>query len=254
MLNRVLIVDPHQPEALTTLTREIYDTILAAASTAHNVAVPDRTLAARFNELYWDVYAQTWRMDLSLGMEMGGLNKPTPADYLYRLIPAMEKLAVVRPEDLENRLRLGAAYRWNNDQLAAIETHEKLLKEIPTERTGLRARVLIELAMSRIAKASWNRTFDDPGIVQAYAEASEAFKLTDSPLDKFTAAYTLAYGLAFRPDRDNRAMLEHLQEAQRWYAQLAGASPTSWRYLLQNDTLKGVIQADPALRPLLAVS
>jgi hypothetical protein len=254
MLNRVLIVDPRQPEALTVLTRDLYDTIVSTAATSHKLSIPDPTLAARFNELYWDVYAQTWRMDLSLGMEMGGLNKPTPADYLYRLIPAMEKLAEVRPDNIQNRLRLGTAYRWNNDQMAAIEIHEKLVAEIPTARSAIRSEALIELAMSRIARVSWNRTFDDPGILQAYKEAEEALTLTDDPLDKFAAAYTMAYSLAFTPHRDNHAMLSHLQEAQRWYMQLAGASQESWRYLLANDTLKGVIEADPALKPLLAAS
>jgi hypothetical protein len=252
MLNRILLVDPSQPEALSTLTRDIYETILAAAATTHKLSVPDPTLAERFNELYWDVYAQTWRMDLSLGMEVGGLTRPTPADYLYRLIPAMEMLARVRPEDIQNRLRLGTAYRWNNDQLPAIETHERLVRDIPSTHSAARARALIELAMSRIARVSWNRTFDDPGILQAYKEAEEALTLTDHPLDKFAAAYTMAYSLAFMPQRDNEAMLKHLQEARQWYLQLAGATPESWRYLLANDTLKGVIEADPSFKPLLA--
>jgi hypothetical protein len=193
-------------------------------------------------------------MDIALGMEVGGLPKPTPADYLYRLIPAMEMLAKVRPGDLENRLRLGIAYRWNNDQLAAIAAHEALLKEIPPERYVHRARALIELAWSRIARVSWNRTFDDPGIIQAYKEAEEAYKFTDRPLDKFAAAYTMAYSLAFTPKRDNHAMLELLTDAQRWYLELAGASMDSWRFLLANDNLKGVIEADPVFKPLLAAS
>ncbi len=254
LLNRVLIVDPFQPDALTALSHELYKTILAAAEATHQVAVHDEALAARFNVLYWDEYAETARMDIALGMEMGGRSKPTPADYLYRMIPAMEKLAQVRPEDLENRLRLGQAYRWNNDQLAAIATHEALLTQIPTARAAVRARALIELAWSRIAKVAWNRTFEDPGIVQAYQEAQEAFKLTDDPLDKFTASYTMAYSLIFTPNRDNRAILEHLTEAHRWYGQLAGTSQESWRYLLSNSTMKGLIESDPALQPLLAAS
>ncbi len=90
--------------------------------------------------------------------------------------------------------------------------------------------------------------------LRAYKEAEEAFKLTDRPLDKFTAAYTMAYSLAYMPNRDNHAMLEKLTEARRWYLQLAGASVDSWRYLLLNDTLKGVVEADPAFKPLLTAS
>ncbi|MBM4121289.1 MAG: hypothetical protein FJ249_01675 [Nitrospira sp.] len=254
MLNRVLIIDQVQPEALTLLTRDLYQTLLSAGAVEHKITIGDGELAQRFDELYWDTYAQTTRMDISLGMEVGGLSKPTPADYLYRLIPAMEMLAKVRPGDLENRLRLGIVYRWNNDQLAAIAAHEALLKEIPPERYIHRVRALIELAWSRIARVSWNRTFDDPGIIQAYKEAEEAYKFTDRPLDKFAAAYTMAYSLAFTPKRDNQAMLELLTDAQRWYLELAGASMDSWRYLLANDNLKGVIEADPVFKPLLASS
>lgn len=252
MLNRVLIVDPNQPDALTALTRDLYQAILNDGAATHKVPVNDDALAVRFNEFYWNTYSQTTRMEISLGMEMGGLSKPTAADYLYRMIPAMEKLAQVRPEDLENRFRLGNAYRWNNDQLAAIAVHEALLKQIPPERATLRARALIELAWSKIAKVAWNRSFDDPIIVEAYKEAEEAFKLSDRPVDKFAAAYTMAYSLAFTPNRDNRAMLEHLTEARRWYLQMGGASPDSWRYLLANDTLKGVVEADPVFQSILA--
>ncbi len=252
MLNRVLIVDPNQPDALTALTRDLYQAILNDGAANHKMQVGDEALAVRFNEFYWNTYSQTTRMEISLGMEMGGLSKPTPADYLYRMIPAMERLAEVRPEDLENRFRLGNAYRWNNDQLAAITTHEALLKQIPPERATLRVRALIELAWSKIAKVAWNRIFDDPVIVEAYKEAEEAFKLSDRPVDKFAAAYTMAYSLVFTPNRDNRAMLEHLTEARRWYLQVGGASQDSWRYLLANDTLKGVVEADPAFHSLLA--
>jgi len=254
LLNRVLIIDPGQPDALTTLTRDLYTSILRDGAATHKFAFGDPVLATRFDELYWDTYAQTTRMDIALGMEMGGLLKPTTADSLYRMIPAMEKLAQVRAEDLQNRLRLGIAYRWNNDQLAAINTHEALLKDTPKEHVPFRARVLIHLAWSRMAKVAWNRIFDDPIIFDAYKAAEEAFALTENPVDKFTAAYTMAYSLAFTPKRDNHKMLEHLTEARRWFLQLRGASPDSWRYLLANDTLKGVVEADPVFAPLLAAS
>jgi hypothetical protein len=250
MLNRVLIIDPSQAEALTLLTRDLYQAVLNLAAAAHHVPVNDPALATVFNELYWNTYAQTTRTDLSLGMEMGGLAQPTAADFLYRMIPAMRQLASVRPQDLENRLRLGNAYRWNVDQLAAIELHESLLKEIPPQRTAARARVLTELAWSRIAKVAWNRTFDDPGIQQAYTEAEEARRLADAPLDRFVAAYTMAYSLLFTPQRDNRLILERLTEAKTLYRDLPGASPASWTYLLSHESLKMVLDADPIFAPL----
>lgn len=254
MLNRVLILDPAQTDALTTLTRDLYAAILRDGAAAHKFTFSDAVLTARFDELYWDTYAQTTRMDIAMGAEMGGVRTPTTADLLYRMIPAMEKLAQVRPEDVENRLRLGIAYRWNNDQLPAINTHEALLADIPPERAAFRARVLIHLAWSRIAKVAWNRIFDDPVVPRAFEAAEEAFALTHSPVDKFVAAYTMAYSLAFSPKRDNQKMLEHLSEARRWFLDLGGASPDSWRYLLGNDTLRGVVEADPAFKPLLAAS
>jgi hypothetical protein len=64
----------------------------------------------------------------------------------------------------------------------------------------------------------------------------------------------MAYSLAFMPTRDNKKMLELLTEARRWYLQLPGASQNSWQFLLQNDTLKGVIEADPSFQSLFVSS
>ena len=68
------------------------------------------------------------------------------------------------------------------------------------------------------------------------------------------ATYAMAYSLAFTPDRDNRTMLELLTDAEHWFDRIPGSSHEAWRYLLANDTLKGVIQADPSFEPLLGVS
>jgi hypothetical protein len=252
LLNRVLLIDPFQPEALTLLSRDLYETLLAEAGALQRVPVTNDALAMRVNQVYWDTYAQTTRTEISLGMEMGGFSKPTPADYLFRMIPAMENLAKVRPEDLENRIRLGIAYRWNNDQLAAIDTHEALVKDIPRAQTDRRARALIELAWSRIAKVAWNRILDDPGIPLAIREAEEAYTLTEAPIEKFMAAYTVAYGMIFSPTRDNRAVLDRLTDARDWYLKAPGGSPESWRVLLENDNVKGLVEADPAFQPLFA--
>ncbi|HZS12165.1 MAG TPA: hypothetical protein VFA38_07930 [Nitrospirales bacterium] len=254
LLNRVLLIDPAQPDALLLLTHDLYDILLASANSLHHVPVGERGLAMTFNEMYWNTYAQTTRMELSLGMDMGGTTAPTPADYLYRLLPAMEKLAQVNPADYVNRLRLGMAYRWNNDQLAAIGVHEALLADLTPKQHALRERTLIELAWSRIARVSWNRTFDDPSIMQAYREAEEAAKIAEDPVHKFLASYTMAYALLFTPSRDNAAILKHLTDAREAYLKISGATPASWRYLLENDNVKGVVEADPAFKPLLAAS
>jgi hypothetical protein len=254
LLNRVLIVDPSQPEALTALSRELYRELLAAGARRHHQTILDPALAVRFDELYWTMQAQTGRLDISLGMEMGGFPEPTPADYLYRMIPVMERLAEVRPEDVENRLRLGIAYRWLNDQPAAIATHKALLAAVPAERVALRARLLTELAWSRVAKVVWNRTYEDPDLKKASGEADEAFKLAEGPLEKFVAAYARGYAVVFRPERRSLDLMEPLTEARQWYEQVPGASLETWRYLLDYEGFKGVIEADPLLKPLLAAS
>jgi hypothetical protein len=254
MFNRVLLVDPSQAEALTALSREMYQALLNAGAAVHKVLLGDAALAVRFNELYWNTVSQTTRMEIAEVSHLAQRGQPLPADFLFRMLPALETLARLAPEDHENRLKLGIAYRWNREHENAIAVHEQLVKEVPPERPASRARVLLELAWSRIAGVEWSRRIEDPGIQAAYREAEEATRLADRPLDKFTGAYTMAYSLAFTPNRDNKKMLELLTEARRWYLQLPGASQNSWQFLLQNDTLKGVIEADPAFQSLFVSS
>jgi hypothetical protein len=252
MLNRVLIIDPNQVEALMVLSRHLYAIVLREAIPFHKLTVRDPALALVVNEHFWNIYSQAVRMDLSLGMEMGGFDKPTTADYLYRMLSAMQALAVVRPEQLDNRFRLGVALRWNNDQEPAIATHQSLVKAIPPERRAGRAEALIQLAWSRINKVAWNRNFDDPDIRVAYQDADEALTLADLPLDKFMAEYTKAYSLLFTPDRDNRAILERLTEAKRWFAEIPGQTPDIWQFFIGAESLKAVLDADPIFQPILA--
>ena len=252
MLNRVLIIDPNQAEALMVLSRHLYVVVLREAFPFHKLTVRDPSLALVVNEHFWNIYAQSTRMDLSLGMEMGGFDKPTTADYLYRMLSAMRTLAVVRPEQLDNLFRLGVAYRWNNDQEAAIATHQSLVKAIPAQRRAGRAEALLQLAWSRINKVAWNRNFDDPDIRVAYQDADEALTLADLPLDKFLAEYTKAYSLLFTPDRNNQALSEQLTEAKRWFAEIPGQTPDIWQFFIGAESLKAVLDADPIFQPILA--
>jgi hypothetical protein len=251
MLNRVLIIDPNQADALMVLSRHLYALVLREAVPFHKLTVKDPALALVVNEHFWNIYAQSVRMDLSLGMEMGGFDKPTTADYLYRMLSAMRTLAVVRPEQLDNRFRLGVALRWNNDQEAAIETHRSLAKAISTDRRAGRAEALIQLAWSRINKVAWNRILDDSDIRAAYQNADEALTVADLPLDKFMAEYTKAYSLLFTPDRDNRAILEQLTEAKRWFAEIPGQTQDIWNFFIGAESLKAVLDADPIFQPML---
>jgi hypothetical protein len=252
LLNRVLIIDPNQPEALSVLTKDLYAAILREAGQAHKLNVKDPALAMAVNEQYWNVYAQGERLDLSLDMEMGGLEQPTTADYLYRLLPALRTLAQVRPEQLDNRFRWGAALRWNLDQDLSIEVHEQLVKDVPAERKSAKAEALLQLAWSRINKVAWNRNLDDKDVRAAYQDADRAGSFAEIPLDKFIAEYTKAYSLLFTPNRDNAEILKRLTEAKRWFGEVPGHSQQIWAFFIGADSLKSVLDADPIFQPLLA--
>jgi hypothetical protein len=252
LLNRVLIIDPNQAEALTVLTKDLYSAILREAMQAHKLNVKNPALAMAINEQYWNVYAQGERLDLSLDMEMGGLEQPTTADYLYRLLPALRTLAEVRPEQLDNRFRWGVALRWNLDQDLSIEVHEQLVKDVPSERKSAKAEALLQLAWSRINKVAWNRNLDDRDIRAAYQDADQAVGFAEIPLDKFIAEYTKAYSLLFTPNRNNAAILERLTEAKRWFGEVPGNNQQVWDFFIGADSLKSVLDADPIFQPLLA--
>ena len=252
LLNRILLIDSRQADALTVLTRHLYATLLQEAASRHNVLIKDQTLSLVVDEFYWNIYAAAGRLDLSNAMEMGGFSQPTPADFLYRMLPAMETLSATHPEQLDTRLRLGIAYRWNNDQVPMIETFESLLRDIPDDRKSLRAEVLLQLAWSRINKVSWNRILHDPESFRAYTDAETALGLAEQPLGKFLAEYTMAYSMIFMPDYgDKTKMLRHLTEARQWFDQIPGKPNAVWRYFLHADLLKAVLDADPLFKPIL---
>lgn len=253
LLNRVLLIDPKQPDALTVLTRHLYSVLLHEGRNGHQLNVKNPSLGIVVDEFYWNIYAQGARMDLSNSMEMGGLSQPTPADFLYRLIPALQTLVSIRPDQLDNRFRLGVAYRWNNDQIPMVETFEALVKDIPDNRKTPKAEALLQLAWSRINKVSWNRILHDPETPQAYADAEASLALAELPLDKFLAEYTMAYSMIFLPNYgDKPKMLQHLTEAKRWFDEVPGNTEEVWRYFLKTELLHAVLDADPMFKPILA--
>jgi len=253
MLNRILIIDPHHVEALTILTRNLHAVLLREATQSHKLNVKDSALSLAVNEFYWNIYAAAGRLDLSNAMEMGGFSQPTPADFLYRLLPALETLATTHPKQLDTRFRLGMAYRWNNDQVPMIETFEALVKDIPTDRRTPRAAALVQLAWSRINKVAWNRILHDPDSVRAYEDAHASSAIAELPLDKFLAEYTMAYSMIFMPNYgDKNQMLRHLTEAKRWFDEIPEKDEEVWRYFLHSELLKAVLDADPMFRPILA--
>lgn len=255
LLNRILIIDPNQVDALRVLTRNLYAVLLREAAQNHKLIVKDPTLSLTVNEFYWTTAAASDRLDLALGMEVGGFSQPTPADLLYRLLPALQTLARTHPEQLDNRFRLGMAYRWNNDQGPMIETFEALVKDVPADRKTPKSEALLQLAWSRINKVAWNRVLHDPDSVRAYEDALASAALAELPIDKFLAQYTMAYSMVFMPDYgDKTQMLQHLTEAKRWFDEIPGKDDQVWRYFLASDGLKAVLDADPMFQPLLAAT
>lgn len=253
LLNRILMIDSRHIDALTVLTRHLYAELIHEAGNRHRLSIKDRALSLAVDEFYWNIYAAAARLDLSNNMEMGGFSQPTPADFLYRMLPAMETLTETRPDQLENRFRLGIAYRWNNDQLPMIETFESLIQDIPEHRKTPKAEALLQLAWSRINKVAWNRILHDPESLRAYANAEAALGLAELPLDKFLAEYTMAYSMIFMPDYgDKTKMLRHLTEAKHWFDQVPGKDDAVWQYFLHTELLKAVLDADPLFHPILA--
>lgn len=253
MLNRILIIDPHQIDALTILTRNLHTVLLREAAQNHQLLVKDPALSMTLNEFYWNTSAASTRLDLSNAMEMGGFSQPTPADFLYRLLPALETLASIRPEQLDCRFQLGMAYRWNNDQRRMIPTFEALVNDIPADRKTPKAEALVQLAWSRINKVAWNRILHDPDSVRAYEDAYASSAIAELPLDKFLAEYTMAYSMIFMPDYgDKNRMLQHLTAAKRWFDEIPGKDDEVWRYFIHSERLRAVLDADPMFQPILA--
>ena len=255
LLNRILIIDPQQTEALTVLTKHLYTVLLQDAARNHKLLIKDSVLAQTVNEFYWTIAAASDRLDLSLGMEVGGFSQPTSADLLYRLLPALQTLARTHPEQLENRFRLGMAYRWNNDQVPMIQTFEALINDIPADRKSLKTEALLQLAWSRINKVAWNRILHDQDSVRAYEDANASLELAERPLDKFLAEYAMAYSMIFMPNYgDKGQMLHHLTEANRWFNDIPGKDDEVWRYFLHSSLLKAILDADPIFQPILATA
>ena len=124
--------------------------------------------------------------------------------------------------------------------MAAISSPQEILTQVPSDQNALRAKLLLELAWSRIGKVAWNRHFDDPDLMRGYEEAKKAFGLAEDPLDKFNATYAMAYSLAFRVPLDKKSMVDLLTQARDWFDQIPGATPEAWAYMLPQRYVKGV--------------
>jgi hypothetical protein len=66
----------------------------------------------------------------------------------------------------------------------------------------------------------------------------------------------MAYCMIFMPNYGDKAtLLHHLTEAKRWFDQIAEKHEQDdvvWRYFLNTELLKAVLDADPMFQPILA--
>ena len=118
----------------------------------------------------------------------------------------------------EQRRRLGALTRWNNDPTSALGIHETLLRDT-APGTAEHAKILTEMAWDRIQFVSWNRRYDHPWLQQAHAEAEQAVELLTQPHDALHAHYALvaveSLSVPRNPDRFEQRMRQVKQDLDR---------------------------------------
>ena len=186
LLTRLLLIDPNHTDAHRLRGEDAYQAFLKQGIAKGGLAANDEGALQRIAELYWTIQAQTWRQELTAVAE----GYEPAADALYRSLASYEVLGQLQQATPEQRRRLGALTRWNNDPTGALGIHEALLHDT-TSGTAEYAKILTEIAWDRIQFVSWNRRYDHPWLQQAHAEAEQAVKLLTLPYDMLHAHYAL---------------------------------------------------------------
>lgn len=234
LLTRLLLLDPTDAEAHALRGDDAYADFLKQGVLKGGLAARDEDALRRQAELYWTVQAQTWRQELTAVAE----GYEPAADTLYRAIASYETVAQQPHSSREQRRRLGALNRWNNDPVAALALHEPLLADTPADSPEY-GRLLTEMAWDRIQWVSWERRYDHPWLDQAAREARQAVALLDQAHDRLVANYALAAVEALRVPRDTDAFQRHLQEVKRDVDQIPGTKGLKG-HLLANDLVKAL--------------
>ena len=236
LVSRLRGLAPQNSEVNAVLGDMYYEDFLEQGSAKSGIHVEQPESLARALELFWTLEAQTWRQELTA---VSNEYEPAAAA-LYGAIGSYEILVRNGAADMEQRRRLGALYRWNNDSDLALETHDQLLKELnPTALES--GRILSEIAWDKIQWVSWNRKYDHPWLDQALQQAKEAEERSQGPVDKLYASYARLVAEALHVPRNARAVEERLQVVKTWHDK-AGKSEELWALLVGNDMVKSLLE------------
>ncbi|WP_455378044.1 hypothetical protein [Petrachloros mirabilis] len=235
LISRLRTLSPQNSELNGVIGDIYYEDFLAQASAKSGIKTDDAPLRIRSLELFWTLQAQTWRQELTAVS-----NEYEPAaTALYGAIGAYEVVLRNGSADTEQRRRLGALYRWNNDSDSALHTHEQLFKELGSTASEA-GRVLSEIAWDKIQWVSWNRKYDHPWLGQALQQAKEAEERSQGAGDRLMASYAHLVAEALHVPRNGAAVEQQLQVVKSWHDR-AGKAEGLWALLVGNDLVKSLL-------------
>lgn len=234
LLTRLLLLDPTDGDAHRLRGDDAYLAFLRQGVTKGGLAARDDHALWREAELYWTLQAQTWRQELTAVAE----GYEPAADTLYRAIASYDTLVQAQRATPEERRRLGALNRWNNDPGAALAIHEPLLAET-TPDTPFYGLVLADIAWDRIQWVSWERRYDHPWLEQAVGEANKAAALLNRPEEKVIADYVLVAAESLRVPRNAEAFNRHLTVVKQDVDRIPGTKGLLG-HLVANDLVKAL--------------
>jgi len=241
LLTRLLLIDSDHAETHTLRGDDNYQAFLHQGVEKGNLAARDEGVLRRIAELYWTIQAQTWRQNLTAVSE----GYEPAADALYRAIASYEAIDRQHLGTAEQRRRLGALTRWNNDAIAALEIHESLLRDTQAG-TPEYGRVLTEIVWDRIQWVSWERRYDHPWLQQADTEAEQAAQLVTEPSDRLSAHYARVAVESLLVPRNLERFHSRLQQVKQDLDQMAGLKGLQGQ-LLANDLVKALSPESAAI-------
>lgn len=241
LVSRLSALAPQNPEVNAVIGDLNYDDFLAQGVVKSGFRTDHAEMRARSLELFWTLQAQTWRQELTA---VSNEYEPAAAA-LYGAIGAYEILLHQGTAGTEQRRRLGALYRWNNDPDSALRAHGQLLQELDPA-TPEHGRVLNEMAWDKIQWVSWNRLYGHPWLSQARQQAQEAEERAQGAADKLSAAYTHLVAEALQVPLNGAAVEQQLQIVKSWHDQ-AGKTEGLWVFLVGNDLVKSLLAEGAAV-------
>lgn len=241
LLTRLLLIDPDHAETHALRGDDNYQAFLQQGVGKGALSASDEGALHRIAELYWTIQAQTWRQNLTAVSE----GYEPAADALYRAIASYETIDQQHHITPEQRRRLGALTRWNNDAITALEIHESLLRDTQ-EGTPEYGRVLTEIVWDRIQWVSWERRYDHPWLQQADTEADQAAQLVTNPSDKLSAHYARVAVESLLVPRNLERFNSRLQSVKQDLDQIADLKGLQGQ-LLANDLVKALSPESAAI-------